>query len=75
MFPVAPSASSHRVDGSVIPALACPAPNVLPCEFKYIARSATIGPVVRMAAETSVHDSRLSSLLTQTFMRLLGATV
>ncbi len=72
--PVAPSARNQRVAVSAMPALAWPAPKVLPPEFRYIARSATTGPLARMAAETSVQPRRESSLLTQTFIRLCGPT-
>ncbi len=52
--PVAPSAMNHWSAGAVMPALAVPPLNGWPPDVMYIARSAKIGLVASMRAETSV---------------------
>jgi len=51
-----------------------PSPNNLPPAPAYIARSATIGTLEAMAADTSVLARSGDSVLTQMFVRLAGGS-
>ena len=73
--PVAPSARNHSRAGAVTPALSCPAPNGWPGRLRYIARSATIGAVAVITAETSVLASSGPMKSTGIVVRLCGGSV
>ena len=77
--PVAPSASSQRSAGAGNATLSWPAVNTCPLRSRYIARSAMIGAVASMRADTSAASSESPSsqrsMSTHTVRRAPGGTV